>query len=529
MLNDMAWRKTPRDLLTNPKIRFIASHTAPQLPPQAAFAFYSAVYMEADDDGVVDLGDRDVLADIIMIQNPDDIDSLTAAFTKRGFIEQMYPDDPERDFLYLITDWDNPAMATWDGKKRTQETQSERRDRILGKVKSSGRKSRSPRRQPEKDETPPDSPPPPEDSAPQTAHDAGFFCAENLAESALDCDRKSKNVTENGKTSFSVTKSVQNVTEKCSSGERGEETRESTERIESLESKDTHTHIPARADCAPASAPAVAPAAAPSALRSDHPESSRQTERQRQRDRDTESPDSAETFQSEVTQDNAEKNRDKPERQETSPSQGKDENAENPAENEGGEIPPSVAKRMIANKTYSSWKSAEVLFRFFKANCPVQFERDDVQLDVLQIIIQEAEIMAEPKNPPYVIAATLCSQFLDLVNGRGQFASLSESSKKFFSEMMIMPAQLKKPSVWPRIVDATKKKLSPGKVASEKWQQQLHFYGGQIEKSPGTYNADGFIAAECRKRGIDTTKPGYVCAYLDAVAAEVHDEGVKSG
>lgn len=529
MLNDMAWRKTPRDLLTNPKIRFIASHTAPQIPPQAAFAFYGAVYMEADDDGVVDLGDKDVLADIIMIQNPDDIDGLTAAFVKRGFIEQMYPDDSERDSLYLIIDWDNPSMATWDGKKRIQETQAERRERILGKVKSSGRKSRTPRRPQEKEEQTPPPSPPPEVSAPQTAPGAGFFCAESLAASALECDKKSGNVTENEKPSFSVTESVQSVTEKDTPRERRDETRESSERIESLESKDTHTQIPARADCASASAPDVAPAASPSAPLPLPSENRGETERQRETGRDTESSDSADTGHNEEVKDCAEKNRDDSEMQETVSSQGNNENAEDSAENRRGEIPPAVAKRLIANKTYTSWQSAEVLYHFFKAHCPVQFERDEVQLDILQIIIQDAESMAEPKNPPYVIAATLCSQFLDLVNGRGYFAELPSDSKKFFGGMMIMPDMLKKPSVWPRIVDATKKKLSPGKVAAEKWQQQLRFYAGQVEKLPGTYNADGFIASECKKRGIDTTRPGYIYEYLDSVATEKQKKGVKSG
>lgn len=148
MLNDMTWRKTPRDLIINPKIRFIAGHTAAHLK-QAVFAFYAAIYMQADNDGVIDLGDTEVLADIVMLDDPDDINTLIDAFAKRGFIERVYPDDAERASIYFLTDWDNPAMATWNGQKRVEESQETRVARIRGEKKSRGTRKKSEPAEPE--------------------------------------------------------------------------------------------------------------------------------------------------------------------------------------------------------------------------------------------------------------------------------------------------------------------------------------------------------------------------------------------
>ena len=56
MLNDVAWRKMPTDILTNETMTYIES----QMPAgfeYAPFMFYQAALKKCDDDGIFDIGD----------------------------------------------------------------------------------------------------------------------------------------------------------------------------------------------------------------------------------------------------------------------------------------------------------------------------------------------------------------------------------------------------------------------------------------------------------------------------------------
>ena len=69
MLNDNSWRKLPRDLLTDEDFRWVEN----QLPNYLKFApymFYIAALRKADYDGMFDIEDGTLFAQLMRIENP---------------------------------------------------------------------------------------------------------------------------------------------------------------------------------------------------------------------------------------------------------------------------------------------------------------------------------------------------------------------------------------------------------------------------------------------------------------------------
>lgn len=175
MLNDMPWRKMPRDLLTNPKICAIANRVKPDLQ-QAVFLFYIACYTQANDDGIIDISDTETLADLIRLDNENDVAELAYLFIRRGFFEPITDDLT----LLLITDWDNPQQASVKNGHRVPETQDQRRKRINSLY------NKAPKNAAKKSD--------------EAAEDT-FLCVENdkisksVATDELECDKNAKSVT----------------------------------------------------------------------------------------------------------------------------------------------------------------------------------------------------------------------------------------------------------------------------------------------------------------------------------------------
>ena len=534
MLNDMTWRKTPRDLIINPKIRFIAGHTAVHLK-QAVFAFYAAIYMQADNDGVIDLGDTEVLADIVMLDNPNDISTLIDAFAKRGFIERVYPDDAERTSIYFLTDWDNPAMATWNGQKRVEESQETRVARIRGE-----KKSRGTRKKPEPAE--PEPPAPQNSDVNNPGHDSDI-AALAAAAAGVDpifaqpadkiddtgCAQKStlgsKPVGDNG---TMVTQSDESVTpsdRKSIFTEKKEKIRE--EREERAEKKENiHTQNSACAGSASAS-PQSGFAAAP-ASRSETESGDAETkeladeragEPPPEPDESTEKQERAEISESTAPKEGAE----------TTQNQSVQGDSETKWTYEDArealkewQIPELVAKRMTSLETYEQWRAAAVFYAFFKKYAPLPFDRDEIQIDAIQAAALDCELLKEPKNPLYVIANMLCTAFLDLITCGGAMTEKNE----YFRGMPCLPQNLFHNSVRLRIFDAAKKKLAPGKKAGEEWLKEIERCRKDMQEHPEKYNGPSFFEAECTKRGIDPHGKGAMKRLMQAFGTE--QEGKKA-
>ena len=88
MLNDNSWRKLPRDLLTDEDFRWVEN----QLPNYLKFApymFYIAALRKADYDGMFDIEDGTLFAQLMRIENPAVVFFIVNKLRKRGIIYRV--------------------------------------------------------------------------------------------------------------------------------------------------------------------------------------------------------------------------------------------------------------------------------------------------------------------------------------------------------------------------------------------------------------------------------------------------------
>lgn len=481
MLNDMAWRKAPRDLLTNPRIRSIASRIDSSLK-QAVFAFYVACYMEANDDGIVDLSDTEVFADLLLLEDEDDIETLTNLFVKKNFLEEI------KNGLYYIQDWDNPNMASYQGSKRIAETADQRRARVLGSTKPKQKKKAPQLPTQEYEEQMDVSPAEAYAAAALEAEEADIFLSEKNEESAT-------------KSHF--------LSRKISPTER-EETRRD-ESLDRQESEERHTHT--------LSGATAIEAPSPSAVASGGAQIQTETETESAAESVTQDEgQSAETEEgSDDIQDAEQKEQCVSTVLTSEEEQWSYEDTEKYAQQM--QIPEHVARRFYALRSYEQWRCLNVIYHFFKGKSPVDFTKDDLELDTIQLIIVECGLMAEAKNPAYVIAGQLCSAFFDLTHQNGPFRGMS-----YFKNMVLLPKNMKLPSVWPRIVQEARKRLKPGITAGEVWEKRMSEYAEQCEKDRGKYNGSSYFSEELKKRGIDPQKEGAMSQYIAIISTEQREK-----
>lgn len=131
----LTWRKFPRDTITNPALRFITKKLPLECRHQV-FTVLTALYCKAADNGVVDLSDMEVFADICMMSESD-LEAVLLQFLERGVIERW---DGEGDFKYKITEWLDPypvrsAEAERQAAYRARQKEKKRELRGFGGVK----------------------------------------------------------------------------------------------------------------------------------------------------------------------------------------------------------------------------------------------------------------------------------------------------------------------------------------------------------------------------------------------------------
>ena len=125
-IDDLPWRKFPRDAISNVKIRFIQKQL-PQHLKHCALLFFTTAYCLADDYGAFDLEDGLVFADAMDIDNPDDIFLIAELFGTRGVMEKV------NERIYVINDWDMPNR---DRQYRTPLTAVQRREAVQARLKT---------------------------------------------------------------------------------------------------------------------------------------------------------------------------------------------------------------------------------------------------------------------------------------------------------------------------------------------------------------------------------------------------------
>ena len=140
-VEDLPWRKFPRDAISNVKIRFIQKQLAPHLR-HGALLFFTTAYCLADDYGVIDIEDGLVFADAMDIDNPDDIFTIANLFAERGIMDKI----TERIFMFV--EWDTPnrdrtirAPLTAEQRRAAVEAQLRQKEETSGNASDASQKS----------------------------------------------------------------------------------------------------------------------------------------------------------------------------------------------------------------------------------------------------------------------------------------------------------------------------------------------------------------------------------------------------
>lgn len=126
MINDLPWRKFPRDAIRNEELDYISFTLGDKLAT-APYMFFMTMYCRADDDGVFDVGDGCVFSRLMRCGNPQDVFQIAQLFVDRGLIS------PVDDSVYIINDWEVPNRSNVTRAK----TAEERRAAVARKIAES--------------------------------------------------------------------------------------------------------------------------------------------------------------------------------------------------------------------------------------------------------------------------------------------------------------------------------------------------------------------------------------------------------
>lgn len=169
MLNDVAWRKMPTDILTNENMTFIES----QMPEEYVFApymFYMAALKKADDDGIFDLEDGMIFARLMRVESTELVFKIANLMGSRKIIGRV----SATSNICFFVDWEYP--------NNRQKTWQQRREAVQIRINNNEQLNRLPNF---------------EEKAPE------------IPFSAFECDKNQENVSQ----TVIVTKSTENVTQ----------------------------------------------------------------------------------------------------------------------------------------------------------------------------------------------------------------------------------------------------------------------------------------------------------------------------
>ena len=131
MINDLPWRKFPRDAIRNEELDYIAFSLGEELAV-APYMFFMTMYCRADDDGVFDIADGCIFSRLMRIGTPQDVIQIAQLFVERGIISPVI----EGQSLFLINDWEVPNRPNVVKAK----TAEERRAAVARKIKDEQQK-----------------------------------------------------------------------------------------------------------------------------------------------------------------------------------------------------------------------------------------------------------------------------------------------------------------------------------------------------------------------------------------------------
>lgn len=122
MVNDMTWRKFPRDFITNPDFAYISDCMRPEVKC-APYMFYCTAICMADDDGIFDLEDGTMFLRHMKIGTSEDLIKIANLMQQRRIITRVSKDSNR----CILNDWDYP-------KQTKPRTMAERRQIVLRQI-----------------------------------------------------------------------------------------------------------------------------------------------------------------------------------------------------------------------------------------------------------------------------------------------------------------------------------------------------------------------------------------------------------
>ena len=132
MINEFTWTKFPRYLTTDPKLRYIEKKLPAHLK-NYALLFMMHAYCSADNSGAIDIEDGVIIADILNIDDENDVKVVADLLASRGMLIPI-----DNSTVYLIEDWD-----VTDSIKKRSLTAEERRTAAADKIRAE-QKTKSP-------------------------------------------------------------------------------------------------------------------------------------------------------------------------------------------------------------------------------------------------------------------------------------------------------------------------------------------------------------------------------------------------
>lgn len=131
MIDDLAWRKFPRGLITNAEINYITSCMPPELEA-LPLLFMLTAYCQADDNGYFNVKDGRIFANLCHMGDEMDVLSCASLLEEYELIARV---DPEYN-AFIIVDWEPPARQ---GRPQPR-TMEDRRNICAEKIRDEKKK-----------------------------------------------------------------------------------------------------------------------------------------------------------------------------------------------------------------------------------------------------------------------------------------------------------------------------------------------------------------------------------------------------
>lgn len=125
-VNELSWRKFPRDTMRNEELDYVSYLLGPSLAA-APFLFYTTAFCKADDDGVFNIEDGVIFSRLMRLGTPSDVLKIAEMLEKRHVITRVI----DGSSYFLLTDWDPPQRP---GAYRQPRTAEERRKVVAERI-----------------------------------------------------------------------------------------------------------------------------------------------------------------------------------------------------------------------------------------------------------------------------------------------------------------------------------------------------------------------------------------------------------